>query len=81
MSECDKDCGCEKHEDDTSSINDGMSPESAQQIEEIVNSLPNIPVNRQLSNPLKAMGLGRNSPCPCGSEKKFKKCCLDKLQG
>ncbi len=21
---------------------------------------------------------GRNEPCPCGSGKKFKKCCLDK---
>jgi hypothetical protein len=26
-------------------------------------------------NPLK--GIGRNDPCPCGSGKKFKKCCLD----
>jgi hypothetical protein len=25
-------------------------------------------------NPLK--GVGRNDPCPCGSGKKFKKCCL-----
>jgi hypothetical protein len=22
--------------------------------------------------------VGRNDPCPCGSGKKFKKCCLDK---
>jgi Mlc titration factor MtfA (ptsG expression regulator) len=22
---------------------------------------------------------GRNSPCPCGSGKKYKKCCLDKM--
>lgn len=28
-------------------------------------------------NPLKAVG--RNDPCPCGSGKKFKKCCLDTL--
>jgi uncharacterized protein len=21
-------------------------------------------------------GIGRNDPCPCGSGKKFKKCCL-----
>jgi hypothetical protein len=27
-------------------------------------------------NPFK--GIGRNDPCPCGSGKKFKKCCLDK---
>jgi hypothetical protein len=25
--------------------------------------------------------VGRNDPCPCGSGKKFKKCCLDKLAG
>lgn len=24
------------------------------------------------------MGIGRNDPCPCGSGKKFKHCCLDK---
>lgn len=22
--------------------------------------------------------IGRNDPCPCGSGKKYKKCCLDK---
>ena len=22
--------------------------------------------------------IGRNEPCPCGSGKKFKKCCIDK---
>ena len=22
---------------------------------------------------------GRNDPCPCGSGKKYKKCCIDKL--
>ena len=25
---------------------------------------------------LQAMRTGRNDPCPCGSHKKFKKCCL-----
>jgi hypothetical protein len=30
--------------------------------------------NRRLENPFK--GIGRNDPCPCGSGKKFKKCCL-----
>ncbi|MGC9519228.1 MAG: SEC-C metal-binding domain-containing protein [Desulfuromonadaceae bacterium] len=24
--------------------------------------------------------IGRNEPCPCGSGKKYKKCCLDKDQ-
>nr|MEE4269249.1 SEC-C metal-binding domain-containing protein [Candidatus Krumholzibacteria bacterium] len=23
---------------------------------------------------------GRNSPCPCGSGKKYKKCCLQKME-
>jgi hypothetical protein len=36
--------------------------------------LPSIPV----TNPYR--GVGRNDPCPCGSGKKFKKCCLDKVK-
>ncbi len=24
------------------------------------------------------MSIGRNEPCPCGSGRKYKKCCLDK---
>jgi hypothetical protein len=27
---------------------------------------------------IKKMSVGRNDPCPCGSELKYKKCCLDK---
>jgi uncharacterized protein len=30
----------------------------------------------RLENPFK--GVGRNDPCPCGSGKKFKKCCLSR---
>lgn len=26
-------------------------------------------------NPVKVTKVGRNEPCPCGSGKKFKKCC------
>ncbi len=26
------------------------------------------------------MNIGRNDPCPCGSGKKFKKCCANKTQ-
>lgn len=26
------------------------------------------------------MKIGRNAPCPCGSGKKYKRCCLDKVQ-
>ena len=29
----------------------------------------------------KTPAVGRNDPCPCGSGKKYKKCCLDKDQG
>ncbi|MDP9001490.1 MAG: SEC-C metal-binding domain-containing protein [Myxococcota bacterium] len=25
--------------------------------------------------------VGPNDPCPCGSGKKFKKCCIDKKDG
>lgn len=32
------------------------------------------PTERQLSR--KPPKVGRNEPCPCGSGKKFKKCCL-----
>ena len=28
----------------------------------------------------KFKGVGRNDPCPCGSGKKFKKCCLDSMR-
>ena len=36
--------------------------------------LPDLGTRQPVSNPLK--GIGRNDPCPCGSGKKFKKCCL-----
>ena len=26
------------------------------------------------------MSIGRNDPCPCGSGKKYKKCCMQKSQ-
>ena len=29
-------------------------------------------------NSLSSVDIGRNDPCPCGSGKKYKKCCLDK---
>ena len=25
--------------------------------------------------------IGRNDPCPCGSGKKYKKCCLNRMNG
>lgn len=24
--------------------------------------------------------IGRNDPCPCGSGKKYKKCCIEKIE-
>jgi hypothetical protein len=36
--------------------------------------LPSVPV----TNPYR--GVGRNDPCPCGSGKKFKKCCLSTVK-
>jgi uncharacterized protein YecA (UPF0149 family) len=35
---------------------------------------PSKPVNNQWRD------VGRNDPCPCGSGKKFKKCCLNKIK-
>jgi hypothetical protein len=34
----------------------------------------NLARSQRIENPFK--GVGRNDPCPCGSGKKFKKCCL-----
>jgi len=31
--------------------------------------------------PMAKMDVGRNDPCPCGSGKKYKKCCLQKAMG
>ncbi len=36
--------------------------------------LPELEVEQPFINPLR--GIGRNDPCPCGSGKKYKKCCL-----
>jgi hypothetical protein len=35
---------------------------------------PLFPQAEPITNPLR--GVGRNDPCPCGSSKKYKKCCL-----
>jgi len=31
------------------------------------------------AEPVRRIKIGRNDPCPCGSGKKYKKCCIDKL--
>lgn len=33
----------------------------------------------KLAHQKKQLSIGRNDPCPCGSGKKFKNCCMDKL--
>lgn len=40
------------------------------------------PMTRAHAAPKNASAkIGRNDPCPCGSGKKFKKCCLGKIEG
>lgn len=34
----------------------------------------------ELNRPEKKIKIGRNDPCPCGSGKKYKKCCMNKPQ-
>ncbi len=31
-----------------------------------------------MAMPHRVVKIGRNDPCPCGSGKKYKKCCIDK---
>ncbi len=43
---------------------------------------PDRAVSRPLGAPSSKQGkVGRNDPCPCGSGKKFKKCCLGRIEG
>lgn len=35
-------------------------------------------VDRELNKPVPKIKIGRNDPCPCGSGKKYKFCCLNK---
>jgi len=37
------------------------------------------PLKREKTAHNSYRNVGRNDPCPCGSGKKFKKCCLDKV--
>lgn len=43
-----------------------------------------MPTQKQQNNPairrMTVQRIGRNEPCPCGSGKKFKKCCIGKAQ-
>jgi len=43
---------------------------------------PRAPVSRfSLPRPIAKQKIGRNDPCPCGSGKKFKNCCMNKQSG
>jgi preprotein translocase subunit SecA len=33
----------------------------------------------EIQQPAVSVKIGRNEPCPCGSGKKYKKCCIDKV--
>jgi hypothetical protein len=48
---------------------DDEDPEECERLDEL-----DRPLSEPHRNPFK--GIGRNDPCPCGSGKKFKKCCL-----
>jgi uncharacterized protein len=34
-------------------------------------------MDEEISEPVRSVKIGRNEPCPCGSGKKYKKCCLN----
>lgn len=41
---------------------------------------PEASANRLPETAIASAKIGRNDPCPCGSGKKYKKCCLDRVQ-
>ena len=48
-------------------------------INNIYQQLPQTPETKKpIQKPEKSKKVGRNDPCPCGSGKKYKKCCLNK---
>jgi len=67
-------------------INDRLLKENPQLFENRHNELKNFfkdhPKNKVggelFKNKTSLIKIGRNEPCPCGSGKKYKKCCLDK---
>lgn len=61
------------HDEDYDAISQDL--ESALETEEEYDNFLSVYSNEPAYNPLKKVG--RNDPCPCGSGKKFKKCCLN----
>jgi SWIM/SEC-C metal-binding protein len=49
----------------------GVEPDKAEDITDIERAI----LAREPARPV--LKIGRNDPCPCGSGKKFKKCCVD----
>ena len=54
------------------------SPELKKKLKRKLKRKPKRINSRQLKKQPK---IGRNDPCPCGSDKKYKKCCLIRQQG
>ena len=52
----------------------GIEPDKAEDISDIERALQAQQATPVLASPK----IGRNDPCPCGSTKKFKKCCNDR---
>ena len=47
--------------------------------EEQLNPKVSAAIRNPQTKEVRAVKIGRNDPCPCGSGKKFKKCCLWKV--
>ena len=66
---------------DTATINKAKqllkNPEAAKRIKKIMNKTMGIKGGLN-ENIKKGRKIGRNDKCPCNSNKKYKKCCLDK---
>ena len=56
-----------------------MSRHTSPSIQVAENPPENLPVpTESLDDAMNTDKTGRNSPCPCGSGKKYKRCCIDK---
>jgi uncharacterized protein len=57
---------------------DELRKDAKQEVTEIVDTIFALSQERPQTGPvLRAAKIGRNDPCPCGSGKKYKKCCLN----
>ena len=51
-------------------------PEKAKEYKAISTKLRRAEAQKHKPTPIKVIKIGRNEPCPCGSGKKYKKCCI-----